>query len=209
MALQKPDDYTPWEYFLSNYTRGSGAGSNRNIAAWGGAGMAGWGSTCGIAISCALVCELAMPRASTNGQIDKAFAHYCQDAHPAPECGNADWFVNHASRTRKKSTATPAARILGSLQCHNVVNGWRTDAAYHSDLGLTRDDARSEFCGRVVADMCYRTLKVLNNMKHGTPVTNTAFSTVRTTCSVSGCHESATTIPTGFLPKENCFACHK
>lgn len=173
-----------------------------SIMSWGAAGMAGWGSTCGVAIDCALFSEIALPRAVTNGVIDKLLAHYAEGLHPLNEA----WFINGKTHTR---AATSFQKKYGSLQCHNVVVTHRTDADFLAAGGGNADLARSEFCSTLVGAMCYETIKQVGAVKAGLTIPAfTPFSTTRSSCNASGCHDAAN-LPGGYLPKEDCLACHK
>lgn len=184
---------------------------------WGAAGMAAWGATCGIALSCAQVAELAMPRATTNGIIDQIFAHYCEDPHPFVDLGNNPDFLTNASRTPKNTNAVVKGATLGSLQCHNVVQLWRTSDYYKSFVGGSADVARGEFCGRLVGDLCYRTLKLINAARNNVTAVvspSNGISTVKDGCAAANCHDKDFWCPTnltsyGFMPNENCLVCHK
>jgi hypothetical protein len=169
--------------------------------------MAGWGSTCGIALGCAQFAEFGLPRGSTNGVIDKIFAYFAEGAHPF----NAEWYVTGKTPPRDPSVVDFTIKY-GSLQCHNVVVQHLNNEDV-TDCGF--GDPRGEFCGSLVGAVIYETMKQVGAIRGGfTAPPATAFSTVRTGCSATGCHSPVGTtgglaLPGGFLPKENCYACHK
>ncbi len=178
---------------------------------WGGAGMAGWGSTCGIPLGCALFAELALPRTSTNPVIDKLFAYYAEGLHPF----NEEWFVTGKSNPRAVDVVDFQVQY-GSLQCHNVVAQHLNKGDF---TGCGFANPRGEFCANLVGALCYETIRQVGTVRGGfAAIPSTPFSTTRTGCSVSGCHDAPPTsgstapsrqIPGSFLPKENCYACHK
>ena len=183
------------------YTPGTGVTPNNSMLAWGGAGMANWGSTCGIAIGCAQFTEFALPRAQTTGAIDKIFAYYAEGSHPF----NADWFISGKNVPR---AATDFQVTYGSLQCHNVVAQHRNRDDFLDACGGSPDASRSEFCSTLVGAICYETMKQVGSLRGGfTAPPFTPFSTVRNGCSAASCHQNYLTA--GFTPKENCYACHK
>ncbi|MDP2402035.1 MAG: hypothetical protein Q8M66_08655 [Actinomycetota bacterium] len=166
--------------------------------------MAGWGATCGIAISCAHFAEYALPRGSTNGVIDKIFAYFAEGSHPL----NAEWFITGIANPRP---ATDFQVKYGSLQCHNVVAQHRNRADFLEECGDNPDLSRSTFCSTLVGAIIYETMKQVGAIRQGVtpviPLKNTPFSTVRNGCSVANCHQNYLTA--GFTPKENCYTCHK
>lgn len=170
---------------------------------WGGAGMAGWGSTCGIIPGCALFAECSLPRTGTNPVIDKIFAYFAEAEHPF----NEEWFVTGKGNPAQVD-AVDFTVTYGSLQCHNVV-------AQHLNKGDFTDcgfgNPRGEFCARLVGVMCYETMKQVGTVRGGfDPIPFTPFSTVRNSCAATGCHtDGSLNLPSTFLPKENCYACHK
>lgn len=182
------------------------AGSSLN---WAAAGMAGWGSTCGINIACAQFTEFALPTASTNSTIDKIFAHFAEGSHPF----NADWFISGKAHPR---AAVDFQVKYGSLQCHNVVVKHLNEKDF-TDCGFA--DVRGEFCSTLVGAMLYYTMKQVGSIRGGfTAPTATLISSRRVGCSIAGCHDAPPAggstaaprqMPGGFLPKEDCFACHK
>ena len=201
-----------WHCILGGaYNVGSGTTPGNSPMSWGGAGMAGWGSTCGIIPGCALFTELSLPRAQTNPTIDKVFAYYAEGAHPF----NEEWFVTGKGNPTTVDVVDFTIKY-GSLQCHNVVSK-HLNLEDFTDCGF--GNPRGEFCARLVGAMCYETMKQVGTTKLSLgAIPATAFSDVRTGCSVTGCHDSPPTsgstapsrqIPGGFLPKENCYACHK
>jgi len=204
---------SPWEYMHGAYSRATpGMAVTLTPTAFGAAGMAGWGATCGIAISCAVVTEIATTRGLTNARIDEIFAHFCEDPHPFVDVGNAGWFLNHTAKVavggsvRRQSVTGFTPR---SLQCHNIVEQYRNPAnGYLAQLGtgLTPDLLRSELCGRLVADNVVRTLQQINNLKHGTATPTRAFSTRRVAC--GACHD-ALDVGANVMPKEDCTVCHR
>jgi hypothetical protein len=199
---------SPWHCVSgSGYAPGAGPASNGALTgdsavSWGAAGMAGWGSTCGIAIGCAQFAEFALPRGVTNGVIDKIFARFANGLHPF----NEEWFISGKLFPRP---ATDFQIKYGTLQCHNVVAQHRNRDDF-LDCGFENnpDGARSEFCGTLVGAICYETMKQVGAVRQsiaGTPFT--PFDTTRNGCAVAGCHNVY--LPLGFMPKENCYACHK
>jgi hypothetical protein len=201
-----------WHCLLAGpYTPGSGniAATGSSAMSWGGAGMAGWGSTCGIIPGCALFAEYSLPRtgaSGTNAAIDKIFAHFAEGEHPI----NEEWFVTGKVNPQPVDLVDFKFKY-GSLQCHNVVVQHLNEEDF-TDCGLA--DPRGEFCARLVGAMCYETMKQVGTAKLGLPaIPATPFSTVRNGCSVTGCHtatsEGSLRLGSGFLPKENCYACHK
>lgn len=183
------------------YTPGSGVTPNNSMMAWGGAGMAGWGSTCGIALGCAQFTEFALPRAQTNGAIDKIFAYYAEGSHPF----NADWFISGKTNPR---AATDFQISYGSLQCHNVISQHRNRGDFLDECGGDPAASRMEFCSTLVGAMIYETLKQVGSLRGGfTAPAFTPFSTVRNSCSEASCHGNYLTA--SYIPKEDCYACHK
>ena len=193
------------------YSLGSGEPPNRSFASWGIAGLANWGATCGIVIGCSQFTELAVARGSVGGLLDKIYAYFCEGEHPF----NEEWFVTGKAHPRDPELVDFSVKY-GSLQCHNIVMIHLNEADF-TDCGF--GDVRGEFCSTLVGAMCYETMKQIGTVRGGfEAIPATPFSNVRAGCSVTGCHSApppggsgdpSRQMPSGFLPKENCFACHK
>lgn len=183
------------------YTPGSGVTPANSMLSWGGAGMAGWGSTCGIALGCAIFTELATPRAQTNAVIDKIFGYYTAGSHPF----NADWFISGKTHTR---AATDFQTSYGSLQCHNVVAQHRNNPDFLRQTGGSVSGSKDEFCSTLVGAMIYETIKQVGAVRGGfTAPAFTPYATeTRTGCTTASCHGG---VLSGYAPKEDCYSCHK
>lgn len=209
-ALRAEDDTKvyKWDYFTGKYGHFTGEtettrtypGGIDSIARFGHGGMNGWGATCGIPIASAMIIQLAVPDNQTPTLLDQLFANYGQTEHPQANVSNAAWFYDGV-RAGQITRAPLPALIVGSMQCHNAVEQYIKEGNKFSPVKV-----RQEWCGRITADLCYLTLKLLNNYHNGTPYEATTLSAVPTTCHTSTCH---TATQGRVIGKENCLVCHK
>jgi hypothetical protein len=200
LADQYPADNV-WHCLMGGtYTVGTGNMPGNSLHSWSQAGMANWGSTCGIATSCAAFAECALPRAQTNGVIDKIFAYYAEGEHPFNEA----WFLSGKVNPRDP---VDFKIKYGTLQCHNVVAQHRNRGYFLEACGENPSVARQEFCATLCGALAYETMRQIGAVRNGIPTTFTQFSSVRDGCGVAGCHQDYLTA--SYLPKEDCYACHK
>ncbi len=193
-----------------------------HVGTMGSYGLRGMnsGSTCGINTSISMVGDQALPNSvvtpARNTPITEVLRHFSLDPHPNNDVGNASWFLDHEDKLAKGGGLDDpvAGMVYGSLECHSVVAKHRSRGQFLG--GITDpdlDQCRSEFCGRLVADMCYRMLSNLN-AHYGGPRgtyddgTTPAIVDVPSSCRTEGCHDTSI-LPGGFTPQTDCFACHQ
>ena len=187
------------------------------MGSWGIRGM-NLGSTCCINTSVSMVGDQALansvtttPRQTPNTQV---LRHFALDQHPYVSVGNAAWFLEHPDKEKfgiPELDGPVTGMVYGSLECHSVVAKHRSRGEFISGVA-TQDDCRTEFCGRLVADMCYRMLSSLNvargNMAAEFAAAAPAIVDVPSSCRTDGCH-NVDVLPGGFTPQTDCFKCHQ
>ena len=177
------------------------------------------GSTCGINTSLSMIGDQALSNAvvtpARQTPITEVLRHFALDPHPNPDVGNADWFLGSEDKLQKGGALDDSVTgmVYGSLECHSVVAKHRSRGLFLG--GITDPDldaCRSEFCGRLVADMCYRTLSNLNVARGNDPAefhgAAPAIVDVPGSCRTEGCHDTDR-LPGGFTPQTDCFKCHQ
>lgn len=162
--------------------------------------MNGWGSTCGIPIAAAMVVQQAVPDSDTPSLLDQVFANYGSAVHPEADVSNAAWFYDGVRAGQ--ITRDPLLTVkVGSMQCHNSIEQFIKLGDEYEPRKV-----RQEWCGRLTADQCYITLKVINDYYHSTGFEVTPLSAVPATCHTSACHKAEKGRQIG---KEDCLVCHK
>ncbi len=165
--------------------------------------MNGWGSTCGIPIAGAMVIQQAVPDSATPNLLDQLFANYGSAVHPEADVSNAPWFYNgvRLGGAIQISREPLEAVKVGSMQCHNAIEQFIKLGDKYSPRKV-----RQEWCGRITADQCYLTMKLINNYYHATDYAHTPLSAVPATCHTSACHRNE---KGRLIGKEDCLVCHK
>ena len=112
-------------------------------------GMADWGTICGALAGGAAAIFSFFPRKQGNPMVSELFRWYEKTAFPIfdpKEAANAKGFKGPLPTS-----------ISNSVLCHVSVSRW----AYTTKLGASSKE-RSERCGRITADVCMKTIEILN-----------------------------------------------
>jgi hypothetical protein len=163
---------------------------------FGGAGINGWRSTCGVPLGASAV--LRQIGAPQNVQ-DEACAWYEKTSLPTSGCRDSynkgDWTTPGWTFVVPRDK-TPQA-VPKTLLCHASLGRW-TEAAGGPDgpwvksFGTGTDGiakAASDRCGKLCYDMAFKIATMINDWKAGTlPAGTGTLDPAVTTCITSGCH---------------------
>ena len=112
-------------------------------------GMADWGTICGALAGGAAAIFSFFPRKLGNPMVSELFRWYEKTAFPIYD-------PLEAASPKGYKGPLPTS-VSNSVLCHISVSRW----AYTTKLGASSKE-RSERCGRITADVCMKTIEILN-----------------------------------------------
>ena len=140
---------------------------------YGKSGISEWGGTCGALLGAAATLALFYPRKERDPMIDELFRWYETTAFPIykPNPG-----------TTKVEGPLPAS-VSDSIICHISVAKWCAVSKYDA-----RSTERSERCGRITADVAFKTLELIQAKMDAKFVSTLKKSELQEGCTALGCH---------------------
>ncbi len=178
-----------------------------NLAAYGGGGIAGWGTLCGCLNATAMAVNM-LGGVDRTAVIRSVYRYY--EKTPMPR-GDQTFLTAIGAPTRNDDAGAPLTpekikqSVANSILCHTSVSLWSKASQYGSSHA-----AKLERCAQVTAEIAYVTVEFLNASLAGTLNSETQ-SPDNANC--LGCHGSSKAEPNAYISTDvasqmECKTCH-
>ncbi|MBY5993567.1 C-GCAxxG-C-C family (seleno)protein [Ferrimonas balearica] len=178
-----------------------------NIAAYGGGGIAGWGTLCGCVNASAMAVNM-LAGVDRTAVIRSVFRYY--EHTPMPR-GDEAFLSAIGAPTRNDDAGEPLTAdklgqsVANSILCHTSVSLWSKQSRYGSS-----HQAKLERCAQVTAEIAYTTVSFLNQSVDGTLEADTQ---APGNADCLSCHSSSKAEPDSYIATDvasqmECQTCH-
>ena len=180
---------------------------------YGGGGIGGWGSLCGIPNGCVALLNLI----GLHGMGSDVMGHYSSTEWPSsqlPDLYYADAGYGPSNYTyvkRPMDDGDVLAHVISySPLCHISISKWCYEAGVNlGDMGLWSYQHKNDRCGKICADMAAYTAERINHYALN-GVSGDTYSMPAETAACSVCHKTSSDAPTfpAQIGKMDCVECH-